>query len=82
MDLHNNDIGRSHRYNSFRGHWFWDRWDTSEWAIRVRDYINNESTNGEYIVEWYWAPLTTEQAQEREACVPDERYIFFSRDPI
>lgn len=84
MDLHNNDIGRTYRYNSFRGHWFWDRWDTSEWAIRVRDYINNESVNAEYIPEWFGAspPLTTEQAWAREACVPDEKYIFFSRQTI
>ncbi len=84
MDLHNNDIGRTHRYNSFRGHWFWDRWDTSEWAVRVRDYINNESTNAAYIPEWFQAspPLTTEQAWAREACVADEKYIFFSRQTI
>lgn len=84
MDLHNNDIGRTHRYNSFRGHWFWDRWDTSEWAVRVRDYINNESANAEYIPAWFEAlpPLTTEQAWAREACVPDEKYIFFSRKTI
>lgn len=84
MDLHNNDIGRTHRYNSFRGHWSWDRWDTSEWAVRVRDYINNESTNAEYIPEWFEAspPITTEQAWAREACVPGEKYIFFSRKTI
>lgn len=83
MDLHNNDIGRTHRYNRFRGHWLWDRWDTSEWAVRVRDYISNESTNAEYIPEWYGAAsLTTEQAWAREMCVPDEKYIFFSRDFI
>lgn len=82
MDLHNNDIGRTHRYNSFRGHWLWDRWDTSEWAVRVRDYINNESTNGEYIVEWFGASISTDQAWAREACVPDEKYIFFSRQTI
>lgn len=82
MDKHNNDIGRTHRYNSFRGHWLWDRWDSSEWAINVRDYINNESVNGEYIPEWYGAnAITTDQAWAREACVPDEKYIFFSRDP-
>lgn len=82
MDLHNNDIGRTHRYNSFRGHWFWDRWDTSEWAVRVRDYINNETANAAYIPEWYQATITTEQAWAREACVPDEKYIFFSRQAI
>jgi hypothetical protein len=84
MDLHNNDIGRTHRYNSFRGHWFWDRWDTSEWAVRVRDYVNNESTNAEYISEWFKppVPITTDQAWAREACVPDEKYIFFSRELI
>jgi hypothetical protein len=80
MDLHNNDIGRTHRYNHFRGHWLWDRWDTSEWAIRVRNYLLDESTNGEYIPEWYEATITTSLAWDREACVLDDRYIFFSRD--
>ncbi len=62
----------------------WDRWDTSEWAVRVRDYINNESANAEYIPEWFEAspPLSTEQAWDREACVADEKYIFFSRRTI
>ncbi|HZG43021.1 MAG TPA: hypothetical protein VEY93_08675 [Longimicrobium sp.] len=81
MDLHNNDIGRTYRYHQFRGHWLWDRWDTSEWAVRVRDYINNESTNGEYIPEWKLAPPSTADARTREACVAAETYIFFSRDP-
>ncbi|HLM68752.1 MAG TPA: hypothetical protein VK358_14530 [Longimicrobium sp.] len=81
MDFHNNAIGRTHRYNSFRGHWLWDRWDTSEWAVRVRDYVNNESLNAEYIPEWDTnESLTTEEAWAREACVADEKYIFFSRD--
>ena len=82
MDLHNNDIGRTHRYNSFRGHWLWDRWDTSEWAVRVRDYINNETANAELILEWFDVAITTEQAWAREACVPDEKYIYFSQRTI
>ena len=82
MDLHNNDIGRSYRYHSFRGHWFWDRWDWKEWARKVRSYIDNESQNAEYIPEWKNVPLpTTEQAWAREACVADERYIYFSVSP-
>ena len=84
MDLHNNDIGRTHRYNSFRGHWLWARWDTDEWAIRIRDYVSNESVNGEFIAEWERpeAPITTLQAWAREACVSDDKYIFFSRETI
>jgi hypothetical protein len=81
MDLHNNDIGRTHRYNSFRGHWLWDRWDTSEWAVRVRNYINNENANGEFIAEWALTEYSTEAAVARASCVPDDKYIFFSRDP-
>lgn len=76
MDLHNNDIGRSHRYNSFRGHWFWDRWDWGEWAAKVRNYINDPA-NAEYIAEWQAGP-TTEQAFARAQCVPDEKYIYFA----
>lgn len=84
MDFHNNAIGRTHRYNSFRGHWLWDRWDTSEWAVRVRDYVNNESMNAEFISEWFKppVPITTDQAWARKACVPDEKYILFSRELI
>lgn len=78
MDLHNNDIGRTHRYSSFRGHWLWDRWDYGEWAEKVRNYINNEYTNGAYIPEWASSPPTTEQAWAREACVDDARYIYFA----
>jgi hypothetical protein len=77
MDLHNNDIGRSHRYHSFRGHYFWDRWDWGEWARKVRDYVNN-SANAEYIPEWFLKAPTTAEAWAREECVPDEKYIYFS----
>jgi hypothetical protein len=76
MDLHNNDIGRTHRYEQFRNHWLWDRWDWREWARRVRDYINYPAGNGVYIPEWQSGP-TTEQAWQREASVPDARYIYF-----
>ncbi|HEY0037634.1 MAG TPA: hypothetical protein VGB66_13145 [Longimicrobium sp.] len=76
MDLHNNDIGRTHRYEQFRNHWFHDRWDWKEWATRVRDYINYPAGNGVYIPEWKTSP-TTEQAWQREASVPDARYIYF-----
>ena len=78
MDLHNNDIGRSHRYSQFRGHWFWDRWDYGEWAAKVRNYINDEYNNGAFIAEWATTSPTTEQAWARESCVDDARYIYFS----
>lgn len=77
MDLHNNDIGRSHRYHSFRGHYFWDRWDWGEWDRKVRDYVNN-SANAEYIPEWFTTEPTTAEAWAREDCVPEEKYIYFS----
>ena len=80
MDLHNNDIGRSHRYHRFRGHYVWDRWDYGEWARKVRDYIDNDA-NAEYIPEWSTIEPTTAEAWAREECVPDEKYIYFSVRP-
>lgn len=76
MDLHNNDIGRSHRYHAFRGHWLWDRWDWREWAQKVRSYIDTPA-NAEYIPEWLSSPPALEEAWAREACVPDAEYIYF-----
>jgi hypothetical protein len=79
MDLHNNDIGRSYRYSSFRGHWLWDRWDHGEWGQKVRNYINAETLNGSFISEWNESPpATLAEAWAREACVPKERYIYFA----
>lgn len=81
MDLHNNDIGRSVRYHAFRGHWLWDRWDWQEWAAKVRNYIDNPA-NAEYIPEWSVEPRpTVDQAWDREACVSDAKYIYFSIQP-
>jgi hypothetical protein len=77
MDLHNNDIGRSVRYNAFRGHWLWDRWDWREWADKVRHYIDHPA-NAEYIPEWFETDPTAEEAWAREACVPDAKYIYFA----
>jgi hypothetical protein len=77
MDLHNNDIGRSHKYQNFRGHWLWDRWDWQEWAAKVRNYVNY-APNAEYIPEWLTNPPGTRSAAAtREAMVPDLKYIYF-----
>lgn len=77
MDLHNNDIGRSIKYENFRGHWLWDRWDWKEWAEKVRNYINY-APNGVYIPEWQnQQTLTVEAAHTREQQVPDAKYIYF-----
>lgn len=78
MDLHNNDVGREHKYNHFRGHWFWDRWSWGVWGQRARSYIN-DPVNGEYIVEWSQSVLTEDQARTREQAVPDHKYIYFKR---
>lgn len=77
MDLHNNDIGRTYRYERFRAHWLWDRWNWQKWGTRVRDYIYFSSDNAVFIAEWRDFPPTTEQAWQREAAVPDTRYIYF-----
>jgi hypothetical protein len=77
MDLHNNDIGRDHKYKNFRGHWLWDRWDWQEWAEKVRNYINY-SPNAEYLSEWQTNPPTTRnEASSRTAMVPDAKYIYY-----
>jgi hypothetical protein len=79
MDLHNNDIGRSIKYENFRGHWLWDRWDWKEWAEKVRNYINY-APNAEYIPEWQdQQNLTLQAAQAREQLVPDAKYIYFEQ---
>ncbi|HEX8432437.1 MAG TPA: hypothetical protein VF625_14200 [Longimicrobium sp.] len=76
MDYHNNDVGREHKYHYIRGHWFWDRNDSSEWAQRTYNYINN-STNGVFISEWSVEP-TVSAAQAREGQVDNNKYIYFS----
>ncbi|HEX6371280.1 MAG TPA: hypothetical protein VF006_20345 [Longimicrobium sp.] len=76
MDLHNNAVGRWYRYERFRGHWLWDRWNWKKWGSRVRDYIYFSSDNAVFIPEWANS-VTTEQAWQREASVPDTRYIYF-----
>lgn len=77
MDLHNNDIGRDHKYKNFRGHWLWDRWDWQEWAEKVRNYINY-SPNAEYLSEWQTnPPATRDEASARAAMVSNAKYIYY-----
>ncbi len=77
MDLHNNEIGRSHRYVSFRGHWLSDKWKPDVWAVRVRNFVDQAHVNGEYIPEWATATPTTAEAEARAACVSPTKYIYF-----
>ena len=77
MDLHNNEIGRSHRYRWFRGHWLADKWKPDVWAERVRNFVDHVGVNGEYIPEWATADPTTAEAEARAACVPSTKYIYF-----
>ena len=78
MDQHNNWLGRGARYQHFRGHWFWDRWDWKEWAVRVRNYVNDPA-RAEYIPRWLQEPLLTEQEiYDWEASVPNWKYIYLS----
>lgn len=79
MDYHNNDVGREHKYHRFRGHWLWDRNDSSEWAEKILHYVNS-SANGEFISEWSVEP-TSSAAQTREGMVDDGKYIYFSTAP-
>jgi hypothetical protein len=80
MDLHNNDIGRDHRYKSFRGRRILDRWDYKLWTRNIRDYISDEAANGVFIPEWRDNPqMSTAEAWAMAACVPADKYIFFRR---
>jgi hypothetical protein len=78
MDKHNNTLGREAKYRYFRGHWFWDRWDWKEWAVRVRNYVADPA-NGEFIPEWAVDPSPApEQVDAREKAVPQWKYIYIS----
>lgn len=79
MDYHNNDVGREHKYHRFRGHWFWDRNDSSEWAEKIFNYVNNNAY-GEFISEWSVEPTVT-AAMNREALVDNGKFIWFSNAP-
>lgn len=80
MDQHNNWLGRGAKYQYFRGHWFWDRWDWKEWAVRVRNYINDPA-RAEYIPRWLQLPLLTDQEiYDWEASVPNWKYIYLSNE--
>lgn len=77
MDLHNNDIGRSVRYEHFRARRWLDRWNWEKWGERVRDYTNSPS-NREFIPSWAIDPgPTASEAQARERLVPDAKYITY-----
>ena len=78
MDYHNNDIGRDVKYNSFRGHWLWDRWDWKEWSEKVRNYINHPE-NGVYMTAWVNATLTEDRARADSKAVPTWQYIYFAQ---
>ena len=78
MDQHNNWLGRGAKYQHFRGHWLWDRWDWKEWAVRVRNYINDPA-RGEFIPQWLQQPGPSEQEMYNwETGVPNWKYIYLS----
>jgi hypothetical protein len=78
MDQHNNYLGRGAKYQYFRGHWLWDRWDWKEWAVRVRNYINDPG-RGEFIPRWLQEPaLTDQEIFNWEAGVPNWKYIYLN----
>lgn len=80
MDLHNNDIGREHRYKSFRGRRILDRWDYKLWTSNIFVYIDDEAANGVLVTGWQANPqMTTEEAWTMIACVPAQKYVFFRR---
>jgi hypothetical protein len=77
MDVHNNDIGREVKYEAFRGHWLWDRWDWKEWGEKVRNYVSRPE-NGVYILEWRTTSPTLSEALARANMVPNAKYIYFA----
>lgn len=76
MDYHNNDLGRSTRYEHFRGHWFWDRWSWGVWAHRVRRYIN-DTRNGVFVTQYQDINITESQARTIDSGIPNYKYIYF-----
>ncbi|HEX8453719.1 MAG TPA: hypothetical protein VF647_16575 [Longimicrobium sp.] len=83
MDYHNNYVGRQAKYEYFRGHWFWDRWDWKEWSRRVRDFVNAPGStsgtfaNGVYFPQWAAGSVTNSQIDADEASVPTWKYVYF-----
>ncbi|HEY0016448.1 MAG TPA: hypothetical protein VGC13_09025 [Longimicrobium sp.] len=76
MDYHNNDLGRSTRYEHFRGHWFWDRWSWGVWGHRVRRYID-DTRNGVFVTQFQDPAISESTARGIEYPIPDYKYIYF-----
>jgi hypothetical protein len=76
MDYHNNDLGREHRYNHFRGHWFSDRWNWMKWGQNVRRFIDDTS-NGRFLTGLADPNLTQTSAQIIRSYAGPAQYIYF-----
>lgn len=78
MDLHNNYLGRTVRYDYFRGHWLWDRYDWEKWGRNVRSFTNDTGRNQELISNWAVDPgPSSQQAESRQDLVATNRYIVY-----
>lgn len=76
MDYHNNDLGRSVRYEHFRGHWFWDRWSWGVWGHRVRRYID-DTRNGAFVTQFQDPAITESTARAIDSSIPAYKYVYF-----
>lgn len=54
MDFHNNYVGRHSKYWTFRGSWLGDMYNWEKWAVNVKNFINNSTTNG---IKKNWATI-------------------------
>jgi hypothetical protein len=76
MDLHNNKVGRHNKYSLFRGD-YWDDFNNWEqWAVNVRNYVNNSSNRAFMLWDDPNSP-TKAVAQSQESQVDDNLVIIW-----
>lgn len=73
MDWHNNYVGRVTKYGDFTSTNGWENW-----AVNVRDFINNGSNNnGSNAYRVYWDESTScSTIKDQEKVISDYKYIY------
>jgi hypothetical protein len=78
MDFHNNRVGYSTKYSTFRNGT--SRHDYGRWGRRVRDFVNNSGANGTLQSGWNWSatnPLNCTIVDNDVANTSNNRYIYY-----